>query len=183
MYYRWPWSTCRPTIDRYIGRLTVGNRPIYRPIVDRCITRYVHIYRSAVGRYIGRLSVDYRSTIDRLLVDSRPIVDRYTDGPTDCRPMHQRICTHLSVGRRPIYRSTVGWSIGRLSTDSRSTYRTHDPVRVLPWRSEYTASITPMSSSSKTLLIPSTVKGFPLTNNILSFFSCFRTGLKTVNWL
>ena len=27
VYYRWPRSTYRPTIDRYIGRLSVGNRP------------------------------------------------------------------------------------------------------------------------------------------------------------
>ena len=33
-------------------------------------------YRATVDRYIGRLSVNYRSTIDRLSVDSRPIVDR-----------------------------------------------------------------------------------------------------------
>ena len=27
VYYRWPRSTYRPTIDRYIGRLSVDNRP------------------------------------------------------------------------------------------------------------------------------------------------------------
>ena len=69
VYYRWPRSTYRPTIDRYIGRLSVGNWPtigrqstdsrqIYRPMVDQCITRYIHIHRSTVGRYIGRLSAD-----------------------------------------------------------------------------------------------------------------------------
>ena len=83
VYYRWPRSTYRPTIDRYIGRLSVDyrsaidrlsvdsrpivdrqstdSRPIYRPIVDQCITRYVHIYRSTIGRQ----STDYRSIVDR----------------------------------------------------------------------------------------------------------------------
>ena len=75
-----------------------------------------------LGRHIGRQSTDYRSTIDRLSVDSRPIVDRLSaDISADCRPMHQPICAHLSVDCRPIYRSTVGRSIGRLSTDRRST--------------------------------------------------------------
>ena len=83
VYYRWPQSTYRPTIDRYIGRLSVDYRSAIdrllvdirltvdrqltdsRPIVDQCIIRYVHIYRSNVGRYIGRLSVDNRPTIGR----------------------------------------------------------------------------------------------------------------------
>ena len=52
-YYRWPRSTYRPTIDRYIGRLSVGNRPI-----------------------IGRQSTDSWPTVDRQPTDSRPIVDR-----------------------------------------------------------------------------------------------------------
>ena len=97
-----------------------------------------------LGRHIGRQStdilVDYRSAIDRLLVESRPIFDRQS---TDSWPMHHPICTHLSVDCRPIYRSTidrlsadawadmctnfyrstVGRSIGRLSTDSRPIYR------------------------------------------------------------
>ena len=41
VYYRWPQSTYRPTIDRYIGRLSVD-------------------YRSTIGRQ----STDYRSTFD-----------------------------------------------------------------------------------------------------------------------
>ena len=52
-----------------------------------------------------------------------------------------------------------------------------------PWISEKKVSILHVSSSSITLLIPSTIKGFPLTNNILSFLSCFIAGLNTVNWL
>ena len=106
----------RPTIDRYIGRLSVGNRSKVdrystdsRLIVDQCITRYVHIYRSTVGRYIGRQS-------------------------TDCRPMHEPICAPIFIGRlsadlsvdyRPI--------VGRLSTDisadmsTEATYSTNDP--------------------------------------------------------
>ena len=50
--------------DRHIGQqstdilvdywLTVNSRPIYRPIVDQCITQYVHICRSTVSRYIGQ---------------------------------------------------------------------------------------------------------------------------------
>ena len=77
----------RSTVDRQ----STDNRPIYRPTVSRCISRYVHIYRSTAGRYIGPLSadlsVDYRpivgqlstdswSTVDRQSVDSRWIVDR-----------------------------------------------------------------------------------------------------------
>ena len=100
MYYRWPRSTYRPTIDRYIGRLSVGNRPTIgrkstdiRLIVDQCITRYVHIYRSTVGRCMSWY-------------------------------VHQ----FLSVDCRPIYRSTVGRSIGRLSTDSRPICRPRPPI-------------------------------------------------------
>ena len=91
VYYRWPQSTYRPTIDRYISRLLVGNRPtigqqltdsqpLYRPTVSRCISRYVHIYRSTAGRYIGPLSadlsVDYQPIVGQLLTDSWSTVDR-----------------------------------------------------------------------------------------------------------
>ena len=74
-----------------------------RLIVDQCITRYVHIYRSTVGRYIGQQSTDawadmctnfYRSTVGRYI------------GP---------LSADLSVDYRPI--------VGRLSTDSRQIYR------------------------------------------------------------
>ena len=99
VYYKWPRSTYRPTIDRHIGRLSVGNRPTIgrqstdsRPIVDR-------------------KSTESRPTIDRQSTDSRPTVDRQsTDIQTDSRPMHHPICTHLSVDCRPIsvdYRSTI----------------------------------------------------------------------------
>ena len=75
--------------------------------------------------FIGRLSADilvdcwpiYRSTIDRLLVDSRPIVDRYID--------RLSASAHLSVNCWPIYWSTVGRSIGRLLTDSQLTVDRH----------------------------------------------------------
>ena len=83
-------------IDRYIDRQSTNASPDmytfigrqstdYRSIVDRSISRYVHIYRSTVGRYIGPLSadlsVDYRPTIGQLF-DSRPIY----------RPMYRPIC-------------------------------------------------------------------------------------------
>ena len=67
--------------------------------------------------FIGRLSADilvdcwpiYRSTIDRLLVNSRPIVDRYID--------RLSASAHLSVNCWPIYWSTVGRYIGPLMAD------------------------------------------------------------------
>ena len=74
MYYRWPRSIYRPTVDRYIGRLSVDNRPtidrqstdsrpIYRPTDGRCIDRYVAINcRSS----IGQVSVKYRSSIGQV---------------------------------------------------------------------------------------------------------------------
>ena len=85
MYYRWPRST--------YGRQSTDSRPIYRPIVDQCITRYIQIYRSTVSWYIGRLSVDNQPTIGRLSVD------------------------RLSADSRPIDRPTVDRYIGRQSTD------------------------------------------------------------------
>ena len=91
--------------------------------------------------FIGRPSVNYRSTINRLLVDSRLIVDRYidrlsADASADMCTFIDRLSADISVHCRPIYRSTVARSIGPLSTDSRSTvdmateatYSTHDPV-------------------------------------------------------
>ena len=81
----------RPTVGRYIGRLSVDYRSTigrlsvdYRPIVGRLSTDSrpinVHIsgdalvdHRSIYRSTIGRLSVDYRSTIGRLSVDCRPI--------------------------------------------------------------------------------------------------------------
>ena len=56
VYYRWPRSTYRPTIDRYIGWLSVD----YRLAIDR-------------------LSVDSRPIVDQQSTNSRPIVDRYID--------------------------------------------------------------------------------------------------------
>ena len=54
-----------------------------------------------IGQQSTDILVDYRSAIDRLLVESRPIFDRQS---TDSWPMHHPICTHLSVDCRPIYR-------------------------------------------------------------------------------
>ena len=66
----------RSTVDRQ----STDNRPIYRLTVSRCISRYVHIYRSTAGRYIGPLSadlsVDYRPIVGQLSTDSWPTVDR-----------------------------------------------------------------------------------------------------------
>ena len=73
-------TNASPDMYTFIGRLSVDNRPIvdrqsteYRPTVGRCISRYVHIYRSTVGRFIGRLSVDCRPIVDLQSVNSRPI--------------------------------------------------------------------------------------------------------------
>ena len=90
-------------------RLSVDSRPI----VNRCITRYVHIYRSTVGRYISRLSVDNRPIVDRQLTDNRPTVSRCIG-----RYVHiywstagRYIGPPQSTNYRPI--------VGRLWTDSR----------------------------------------------------------------
>ena len=112
VYYRWPRSTYRPTMDRYIGRLSVDYRSTigrqsadYRSTVDRQSTDsrpIVDLYMyTFIGRVSADISVDYRSTIDRLSVDSRPIVDRQS---TD-------ISADVSAD---------------MSTEA--TYSTHDPV-------------------------------------------------------
>ena len=76
----------RLSADISVHRLSTDTRPIYRPTVGRCISRYVHIYRSTVGRYIGPLSavlsVDYRPIVGRLSTDSRPIVGRLSTEAT-----------------------------------------------------------------------------------------------------
>ena len=125
----------RPTVGRYIGRLSVDYRSTigqlsvdYRPIVGRLSTdsRPVDRYSDRqwtdkcayIGRCIGRQSVDilvhYRSTIGQLSVDYRPIVGRLS---TDSRPINVYISGDALVDYRSIYRSTIG----RLSVDYRST--------------------------------------------------------------
>ena len=81
VYYGWPQSTYRPTIDRYIGRLSVD-------------------YRSA----IDRLSVDIRPTVDRQSTDSRPMHHPIcTHLSVECRPIYRS-----TIGRQSTdYRSIV----------------------------------------------------------------------------
>ena len=88
-----PESSYLPTPTLHsIAPVFIVYRPIYRPTVGRCISRYVHVYRSTVGRYIGPLSadlsVDYRPIVGRLSTDSRPIVD----SRPIYRPMYWPIC-------------------------------------------------------------------------------------------
>ena len=82
------------------------------------------------------ISVDYRSTVDRLSVNSRPPVDRPTVDRYIDRQWTDK-CTYIGryIGRQSVdilvhYRSTIGQLsvdyrpiVGRLSTDSRPIYR------------------------------------------------------------
>ena len=77
-------------------------------------------YRVTVDRYIGRLSVDYRSTMDRL--------------STDCRPMHRPICSdqlpvkyRLSSGQVSVRcRSGVRCQVSGVRVHPTSTFRTEN---------------------------------------------------------
>ena len=103
----------RPTVGRYIGRLSVN-------------------YRST----IGRLSVDYRPIVGRLSTDSRPInVYISGDALVDYRSIYQLTVSRLSVDCQlptdswPI----VNLYIGRLSAYmlTEATYSTHDPTHLI----------------------------------------------------
>ena len=61
VYFRYPRSTHR-SIHRSICRSSLGRDS-----------------RSIVGRYVGRLPTDYRPTIDRLSIETRPRLDRHID--------------------------------------------------------------------------------------------------------
>ena len=98
VYYRWPRSTYRPTIDRHIGRLSVGNRPT-----------------------IGRQSTDSRPIVDRKSTESRPTIDRQS---TDSRPIVDRYIDRQSTNASPNMYTFIGRlsaDIGRLSVDNRPT--------------------------------------------------------------
>lgn len=70
-----------PTLDRYLAdtwpivdrQLIATYRPMHRPTVDRQIAGRP----SSVGRVSGAISGDSRSTVDRLVPESRSTVDRY----------------------------------------------------------------------------------------------------------
>ena len=117
----------RPTLDRYIERLSSDYRPSVDrpstecwPITDRYVGQVSTKYRRSVGEksakcrwtksYIGRdtsgttidrVSTDYRPlyrpTIDRVSNDYRPTVDRRS---THCRPLYRPLY-------RPIDQSTL----------------------------------------------------------------------------
>ena len=80
----------RPTLDRYIQRLSSD----YRPSVDRPSTecrpitdRYID-YRPTIDRYIDRLSTECRPSIERVSTECRPTIDRVSTA----------ISTDISVG-------------------------------------------------------------------------------------
>ena len=109
VYYRWPRSTYRPI-----------HRPIYRSTIDRYM--HIYIYNIYSRSTIGRQSTDYRSIVDRLSVDSRPIDRPTVDGYIGRQSTDK--CPHIGwcIGRQSVnisvdYRSTIG----RLSVDYRST--------------------------------------------------------------
>ena len=98
-----------PTVDRQSTDRSTDSRPMHHPICTH-------------------LLVDHRSTIDRLLVDSRLIVDRYidrlsADASADMCTFIDRLSADISVHCRPIYRSTVARSIGPLSPDLSVDYQ------------------------------------------------------------
>ena len=82
----------RPTLDRYIERLSSDyrpsvERPSTEPITDRYIGQVSTNYRQSVGEreaistetHLERLSTVSRPSVDRLSTEYRSSVDRYID--------------------------------------------------------------------------------------------------------
>ena len=108
------------------------SRPIYRPIVDQCITRYVHIYRSTdswpiyrptfgryvhiyrltVSRYIGPLSANISVHCQPICRPRPPIVHMIT---VNCL-IKENCCVVVLLWWRAhtqiiSFRNSLGWSI------------------------------------------------------------------------
>ena len=119
----------RPTLDRYIERLSSD----CRPSVDRRSTECWPI----TDRYIGQVSTNYRRSVGEVSVNEKLYRPRYIWNDyrptihcvsTECRPTIVRVSTDY----RPLYRP----SVDRLSTaisNNRSvdtTYSKHYPFRL-----------------------------------------------------
>ena len=65
----------RPITGRYIGQVSVKYRPIIGEVSAKCLRGIGDLKAISADIHIDRLSTDYRPTIHRVSIDSRPSVD------------------------------------------------------------------------------------------------------------
>ena len=99
-------SIYRPTLGRYIGRVAVDTRSIYRPSVCRVSVEYRSILRPIC---VSADTVLVSSTLGRYLIDTLPIVCRYL---TDTRSIPYRYSDQVSVDTRPTKSICLGRYVG-----------------------------------------------------------------------
>ena len=122
------------TVGRYIGRIAVDTRSIYRPSVGR----YTVEYRSSVSRVpveyrpilrpicVSADTVLFSSTLGRYLIDTLPIVYRYL---TDTRSIPYRYSDqvrrpsrYVSVDMSVVNCPTISYNILLLSVDIKEIF-------------------------------------------------------------
>ena len=153
----------RPTLDRYIKRLSSDYRPSVdrpstecRPITDRYIGQVSTNYWQSVGKVSVNEKLyrprhiwnDYRPCLDRVSTDYRPLY-RPTGLSTECRPSIDRLSTEC---RPTIDRVSTAISTA-ISTDISVdiTHSKQDPGH-LQWRTKIKELWTVRKSPSKKLL-------------------------------